>query len=85
MGFQDNEVAQALQGEFRRQDDGKLMILSKQSESTKVGLAAPDERARKNNCCAAKRPAILSNQRDILSNQRGSFQTFSYSGHLCKS
>ena len=41
-----NEAVQALQHEFRRQDDGILMVLSKQSESTKVGLSAHDERAR---------------------------------------
>ena len=46
------------------------MMLSKQSKSTKVGLSAHDERARENNCGAAERQAILSNQ-------RGSSQTFS--------
>ena len=85
MGFQDNEVAQALQGEFRRQDDGKLMILSKQSESTKVGLAAPDERARKNNCCAATEDFTFDGPRsnDYYANRLScsnlSFFSFSFS------
>ena len=65
-------AAQALQREFHWQDDGISMMLSKQSKSTKVGLSAHDERARE-----AKRPTILSNQ-------RGSFQTFSESDHLFK-
>ena len=51
------------------------MMLSKQSESTKVGLSAHDKRARENNSGAVERQAILSNQ-------RGSFQTVSESGHL---
>ena len=55
--------------EFHRQDDGISMILSKQSESTMVGLSAHDERARDNNVGAGERPAFLSNQ-------RGSFETF---------
>ena len=67
-----NEAAQALQRQFHWQDDGISMMLSKQSKSTKVGLSAHDERARE-----AKRPTILSNQ-------RGSFQTFSESDHLFK-
>ena len=33
------EFGVSIQYEFRRQDDGILMILSKQSESTKVGLS----------------------------------------------
>ena len=70
-----NEAAQALQRQFHWQDDGISMMLSKQSESTKVGLSADDKRARENNGGAAERPATLSNQ-------RGSFQTFSESGHL---
>ena len=41
-----NEAAQALQREFHWQDDVISMMLSKQSESTKVGLSAHDERAR---------------------------------------
>ena len=40
-----NEAAQALQREFHWQDDGISMTLSKQSESTKVGLLAHDEQA----------------------------------------
>ena len=60
----------------KSKDDGISMLLSKQSEYINFGLSAPDERARKK--CAAERPAILSNQ-------QGSIQTFSFSGHLCKS
>ena len=44
-----NEAAQALQREFHWQDDVISMMLSKQSESTKVGLSAHDEQARVNN------------------------------------
>ena len=51
------------------------LLLSKQSESTKVGLSAPDERASENNGGAAERPAILSNHSG----------SFSESGHFCKS
>ena len=35
------EAAQAPQRKFRQQDDGFSMIVSKQSEITKVGLSAP--------------------------------------------
>ena len=58
-----SETAQALQREFHWQKDGISMILSTQSESTKVGLSAPDERARENNGSAAERPAIFKNWR----------------------
>ena len=51
-----NEAVQALQHEFRRQDDGILMVLSKQSESRKVGLSAPNEWARENKDSSADRP-----------------------------
>ena len=74
-----NEAAQALQREFHWQDDVISMMLSKQSESTKVGLSAHADSLlnehEKNNGSTAERQAILSNQ-------RGSFQTFSESGHL---
>ena len=46
-------AAQALQLEFGLQDDGILMRLSKQSELTKVGLSAPDEREHQKNSPAA--------------------------------
>ena len=44
-----NEAVQALQRDFGQQDDGFLMILSKQFESTKIGLSAPHERERQKN------------------------------------
>ena len=56
-----NEDAHTLHREFGWQDDGILMILSKQSESTKVGLSAPDKTPKERR--RGGRPAILSNER----------------------
>ena len=71
-----NEAAQALQHKF--QDDGSLMILSKQSKLTKVCLSAPEEKKSQKNCGdVAGQPFLL-----ISVNH---FKNLSYSGHLCKS
>ena len=75
--FQD--VERRLPKLFKAIFDGILMNLSKPSESTKVGLSAPNGQAHKNISAAAERPgwpAILSNQHH--------FKHLSESGHLCK-
>ena len=50
-----NKAAQALQREFRRHDDGISMTSSKQKETTKVGISAPDELARENMICRTRK------------------------------
>ena len=54
-----NEAAQALQRGFRRQDQGILMILPKQSELTKVGLSVSDVLERQKNGGAAAGPPFF--------------------------
>ena len=64
--------------EFRQQEDTSLFILSKQSESTKVGLSGPEERKRQKELAFLRRAAAARRQ------ARHSFKSAGIISNICK-